>query len=139
MTEQTCDPYPIAERIGLSAALTSERSKPEASAKASIAQPSVSIPNTDTTDQSQDHPTQGRRRRYKSPASISSTQQLPLPRLLDHVSAADGPSDAEEEEVDAKRQRSSPTTPKSTSRIFPHENDEVMGITPDGAPGSGRV
>ena len=75
-------------------------------------------------------PTQGRRRRRKSPASIPSTQQLPLPRLLDHMNAADGPSEVEEEEKDAKRQRSAPTTPRSTSSILPHEYDEVMGIAP---------
>ena len=45
------------------------------------------------------------------------------------MNAADGPSDAEEEEKDAKRQRSAPTTPRSTSSIVPHEYDEVMGIT----------
>ena len=70
------------------------------------------------TDQRQSHATQGRRRRRKSPASIPSTQQLLLSRLLDHMNATDGPSDAEEEEEDAKRQRSAPTTPRSTSSIF---------------------
>ena len=73
------------------------------------------------------HPTQGRRRRHKSPASISSTQQLPLPRLLDHMNAADGPSDVEEAEKDVKRPRSAPTTPRSTSSIFPHEYDDTYG------------
>ena len=81
------------------------------------------------TDQNQSHPTQGRRRRHKSPAHLATGQQLPLPRLLDHMNAADEPSDDEEEEKDAKRQRSAPTTPRSTSSIHPHEYDEVMGIT----------
>ena len=35
----------------------------------------------------------------------------------------------EEGEKDAKRQRSEPTTPRSTSSRPPHEHDEVMGIT----------
>ena len=85
------------------------------------------------TDQNQSHPTQGRRRRHKSPANLPTAQHLLLPRLLDHIldhiSAADGPSDDEEEEKDAKRQRSAPTTPRSTSSIFPRECDEVVGIT----------
>ena len=53
---------------------------------------------------------------------------MPLPRLLDHMNAADGPSD-DEEEKDAKRQRSEPTTPISTSSRLPREYDEIMGIT----------
>ena len=52
-----------------------------------------------------------------------------MPRLLDHMNAADGPSDDEEEEKDAKRQRSAPTAPRSTSSIHPHEYDEIMCIT----------
>ena len=80
------------------------------------------------TNQNQDHPTQGRRRRHKSPSNLSAAQQLPVPRLLDHMNVADGPSD-DEEEKDAKRQRSAPTTPRSTSSIHPNEYDEVMGIT----------
>ena len=79
------------------------------------------------TDQNQSHPTQGRRRRHKSPASLPAAPHMPLPRLVDHLDTADGPLD-EEEEKDAKRRRSEPTTPKSTSRR-PREYDEVMGIT----------
>ena len=75
-------------------ALNSERSKPEASARASVALECI----VSMTDQNQSHPTQARRRRCKSPANLSTAQQLPLPRLLDHVNAADGPSDDEEEE-----------------------------------------
>ena len=46
------------------------------------------------------------------------------------MNAADGPSEAEEEEKDAKRQRSGPTTPRATSSTFPREYDKVMGIAP---------
>ena len=49
-------------------------------------------------------------------------------RLVDYLDTADGPSD-EEGEKDAKRQRSEPTTPRSTSSRPPREYDEVMGIT----------
>ena len=44
------------------------------------------------------------------------------------MNAADGPSGSEEKEKEAKRQRSAPTTPRSTS-TFPHEYEEVIGIT----------
>ena len=57
-------------------------------------------------------------------------QHLPWPRLLDHLNAADGPSEAEEKEKDAKRQRSTSTTPRSTSGTLRHEYDMVMGIAP---------
>ena len=80
------------------------------------------------TDQNQSHPIQGRRRRHKSPASLPSVQNMVLPRLVDYLDNAGGPSDNEEEK-DAKRQRSEPTTPRSTSSRPPHEYDEVMGIT----------
>ena len=80
------------------------------------------------TEQDMSHPTQGRRRRHKSPSSVSSAPPLPIPRLADHLDTADGPSD-EEGEKDAKRQRSEPTTPISTSSRPPHEYDEIMGIT----------
>ena len=53
---------------------------------------------------------------------------MPLPRLVDHLDTADGPSD-EEGEKDAKRQRSEPTAPRSTFSRTPHEYDEDMGIT----------
>ena len=80
------------------------------------------------TDQDKNHPTQGRRRRHKSPASLPSDPRMALPRLVDYLDTADGPSD-EEEEKNAKHQRSEPTTPRSTSSRPPHEYDEVMGIT----------
>ena len=80
------------------------------------------------TDQDMDHPTQGRRRRHKSPPSLPSTIALPLPKLADHLDTEFGPSD-EEGEKEAKRQRSEPTTPISTASRLPHDYDEVMGIT----------
>ena len=75
----------------------------------------------------QNHTTQGRKRRHKNPASLHAAKHMPLPRLLDHLDTADDPS--EEEEKDAKRQGSEPTTPKSISSRPPHEYEEVMGIT----------
>ena len=80
------------------------------------------------TEQEMNHPTQGRRRRHKSPSSIPSAPPMPKPRLADHLDTADGPSD-EEGEKDAKGQGSEPTTPISTSSRPPNEYDEVMGIT----------
>ena len=55
---------------------------------------------------------------------------FPLPRFLDHMGAEDGPSDAEEEGKEVKRQRSASTTPRSTSGTLPHDCDMVMGIAP---------
>ena len=73
------------------------------------------------------HPTAGRRRREKGPPS--SAMPGALPRL-------DGVSDTESEhsddsagEKEAKRQRSEPTTPVSTSSRLPYEYDALMGIT----------
>ena len=80
------------------------------------------------TEQNAEHPTSGRRRRYKSPPTLHDTAALPVPRLADHLDTENGPSD-EEGEKEAKRQRSEPTTPISTSSRLPHEYDEVMGIT----------
>ena len=56
------------------------------------------------------------------------TVALLVPRLADHMDTENGPSD-EECEKEAKRQRSEPTTPISTSSGLPYEYDEVMGIT----------
>ena len=53
---------------------------------------------------------------------------LPVPRLADHLDTENGPSD-EEGEKEAKRQRSEPTTPISTSSRLPYEYDQLMGIT----------
>ena len=81
------------------------------------------------TEADTEHPTSGRRRRYKSPPALHDTFALPVPRLVDHIDTENGPSD-EEGEKEAKRQRSEPTTPISTSSRLPYEyDDEVMGIT----------
>ena len=80
------------------------------------------------TDQNMEHPTSGRRRRHKSPPSAQYLSALPVPRLADHLDTENGPSD-EEGGKEAKRQRSEPTTPISSSSRLPHEYDEVMGIT----------
>ena len=79
-------------------------------------------------EQNAEHPTSGRRRRYKSPPVLHHTSALPVPRLADHVDTENGPSE-EEGEKEAKRHRSEPTTPISTSSRLPYEYDEVMGIT----------
>ena len=75
-----------------------------------------------------EHPTLGRRRRYKSPSSLQNMSALPVPRLADHLDTEIVPSDAEGGK-EAKRQKSEPTTPTSTSSRPPNEYDEVMGIT----------
>ena len=70
------------------------------------------------------HPTAGRRRRDKGPSSL-----LALPRL-ERVSDTEGEhSDDSAGEKEAKRQRSEPTTPVSTSGRLPYDYDAVMGIT----------
>ena len=81
------------------------------------------------TDQNMEHPTLGRRRRHKSPSTLHRVcQLLPVPRLADHLDTEISPSD-EEGGKEAKRQKSEPTTPISTSSRPPNEYDEVMGIT----------
>ena len=80
------------------------------------------------TEQNEMHPTLGRRRRHKSPSALQSDPLLPIPRLADHLDTALGPSD-EEGGKEAKRQKSEPTTPISTSSRHPNEYDAVMGIT----------
>ena len=80
------------------------------------------------TEQNAEHPTSGRRRRYKTPPVLHDTSALPVPRLADHLDTENGPSE-EEGEKEAKRQRSEPTTPISTSSRLPYQYDEVMGIT----------
>ena len=64
----------------------------------------------------------------ESPPVLHDSVALPVPRLADHLDTEKGPSD-EEGEKDAKRQRSEPTTPISTSSRLPYEHDEVVGIT----------
>ena len=51
---------------------------------------------------------------------------MPVPRLADRLDTEIGPSD-EEGGKEAKRQKSEPTTPSSTSSRPPNEYDEVMG------------
>ena len=80
------------------------------------------------TEPDTDHPTAGRRRRYKSQPALHDTVALPVPRLADHLDTENGPSDKHGEK-EAKRQRTEPTTPISTSSRLPYEYDEVMGIT----------
>ena len=80
-----------------------------------------------TSNQDTNHPTQGRRRRHKNPSSLAALPLVP-PRLVDYLDTADGSLD-EEGEKDVKRQRSEPTTPRSTSSRPLREYDEVMGIT----------
>ena len=55
--------------------------------------------------------------------------EWPVPRLADHLDDAENGPSGDEGEKEAKRQRSEPTTPISTSSRLPHEYDEVMGIT----------
>ena len=71
------------------------------------------------------HPTAGRRRRDKGPPSTVPMAPEALPRL-DTESACSDDSAGEKE---AKRQRSEPTTPVSTSSRLPYEYDALMGIT----------
>ena len=82
----------------------------------------------DTTEANMEHPTAGRSRRHKSPPTLHAHIALPVPRLADHLDTEHGPSD-EDGEKEAKRQRSEPTTPISTSSRLPYEYDQVMGIT----------
>ena len=72
------------------------------------------------TDQDMNHPTQGRRRRHKSPSIAPAAPLLPLPRLADCLDTNHDPSE-EEGEKEAKRQKSEPTTPISTSSRPPNE------------------
>ena len=58
---------------------------------------------------------------------------IPAPRLANHLDTDIGPSD-EEGGKEAKRQKSEPTTPISTSSRPPNEYDEVMGITSGASP-----
>ena len=86
----------------------------------------------DMTEASMEHPTAGRRRRHKSPPILHAHIAIPVPRLEDHLDTENGPSD-EDGEKEAKRQRSEPTTPISTSSRLPYEYDQVMGITQVGS------
>ena len=70
------------------------------------------------------HPTAGRRRREKGPPSA-----IALPRLERVSDTVSEHSDDSAGEKEAKRQRSEPTTPVSTSSRLPYEYDALMGIT----------
>ena len=72
------------------------------------------------------HPTAGRRRRQKGPPAAV---QAPLPRLELASDTENEHSDDSAREKEAKRQRSEPTTPVSTSSRHSWEYDALMGIT----------
>ena len=72
------------------------------------------------------HPTAGRRRRQKGPPAAV---QAPLPRLELASDTENEHSDDSAGEKEAKRQRSEPTTPVSTSSRHPYDYDALMGIT----------
>ena len=75
------------------------------------------------------HPTAGRRRRDKGPPSVPACAQVQLPRLERASDTASEHSDDSAGEKEAKRQRSEPTTPVSTSSRHPYDYDALMGIT----------
>ena len=72
------------------------------------------------------HATGGRRRKYKGPAAQASAQAtLPdLPRRPDDSDVSRGC----EAEKEAKRPRSTSTTPKSVRGLEPYEYDRLMGV-----------
>ena len=77
------------------------------------------------------HPTSGRRGKYKSPATRAAEEAADLlePLLLpERLRGDDGPS-GNEEESEAKRPRSTSTTPKSGRGIDPDDYDRLMGIS----------
>ena len=75
------------------------------------------------------HPTSGRRRKEKGPPSTISIAPGALPRLERVGDTESEHSDDSAGEKEAKRQRSEPTTPVSTSSRLPYEYDALMGIT----------
>ena len=75
------------------------------------------------------HPTAGRRRRDKGPPSTVPSAPGVLPRLERVNDTESERSDDSAGEKEAKRQRSEPTTPVSTSSRLPYEYDALMGIT----------
>ena len=73
---------------------------------------------------------QGEDVEQKGPPSAPSTAQVPLPRLERASDTESEHSDHSAGEKEAKRQRSEPTTPVSTSSSEPvHDYDALMGIT----------
>ena len=75
------------------------------------------------------HPTAGRRRKEKGPPSTIPIAPGALPRLERVGDTESEHSDDSAGEKEAKRQRSEPTTPVSTSSRLPYEYDALMGIT----------
>ena len=78
-------------------------------------------------------PTAGRRRKYKSCATRAAEEaadrlEQPVLPELSYLRGHDGPSDNEEEN-DAKRPRSTSTTPKSARGMDPDEYDRMMGVS----------
>ena len=72
-----------------------------------------------------------RRRKYKGPATRAvkeAADRLEPPVLTEYLRGDDGPS-GNKEENDAKRPRSTSTTPKSARGMDPDEYDRMMGIS----------
>ena len=84
----------------------------------------------DMTESDMEHPTAGRRRRYKSPPILHAPAALPVPRLDDHLDTENVPPMRK-----AKRKQSvrEPTTPTSTASRLPYEYEQAMGITQVGS------
>ena len=81
-----------------------------------------------------EHPTAGRRRRHKNPASGYTASYFAPPPLPDHLRAdEDGPTGSDEEKG-VKRMRSASTTPRSVRGTDPDDYDRVMGVTSVGSP-----
>ena len=76
-----------------------------------------------------EHPTAGRRRRRKSPASGYMISNLALPTLPDHLRADEDCRTGSDEAKRAKRMRSASTTPRSVRGADPDDYDRVMGVT----------
>ena len=72
----------------------------------------------------QNHPTSGRRRRHKSPAVTLHVHDLPLPNLLDHMGAEDGPSCSEEE----KRQSDRDQLPPHLDLLWVFSHATMIGL-----------
>ena len=79
------------------------------------------------------HPTAGKRRKHKNPATREAEEavnRLKPPVLPEYLRGdeGDGPSGSEEE-TDAKRLRSTSTTPRSARGMDPDEHDRIMGAS----------
>ena len=91
-----------------------------------VAAGKASLHSTLMADAEDSHPTAGKRRRQKGPPVAV---QMSLPRLERASDTESEHSDDSAGEKKAKRQRSEPTTPVSTSSRHPYEYDALMGIT----------